>query len=171
MTAAVVEISSRQAQQLWGKLQQHFINAERILEEIIEKRAWEPMGYESFSEAWTAQMADITIATEIRPHVVYQMLTEGASADEIAGAVKGVGPERVESLSRQKRNGVPPGDASLTVVREHLRKPPSAPDTLHIRIGVMRYKRYKRIAERWDKTIEEIAHEAIEAHFRDLSDG
>lgn len=168
MTAAVTEISSRLAQQLWAKLQQHFINAGRVLEEIIERRAWEPMGYSTFSEAWTAEMADITLAVEVRPHVVYQMLAEGLSIDDVAGAVKGVGRDRAESLSRQRKNGVPANHASMTTVRQHLRKSPSTQDTIHLRIGATRLARYQLIAKRADRSVEEIAAEAVEAAFSRL---
>ena len=98
----------RQASELWRAL-----DPRGVIEDIIETRAWEPLGYSSFSEAWPAEMADITLPAELRAHVVYQMLADGTSVDDIACAVKGVGRDRVESLKRQRLSGVPPGDASL----------------------------------------------------------
>lgn len=168
MTAAVKDLTAKQAQQLWGKLRQHFINAATVIEEIIEKRAWEPMGYDSFTEAWHAQMGDVTLAVEVRPHVVYQMLTEGYDYDAIAEKVKGIGRDRAESLDRQRRNGVPAKDASLSVVREHLRKRPSTAGYVHVEVGPIALRRYRQVAERLGMSVEQIAADAIAARFEEL---
>lgn len=169
MSAPTLELSQKQATLLWSKLRQHFINAATVIEEIIERRAWEPLGYESFTEAWHSQMEGVTLAVEVRPHVVYQMLTEGYDYDAIAAAVKGVGRDRVESLDRQRRNGVPARDASMHVVREHLRKQPSAAAYVHVPVGPIALRRYREIAEKHDTTVEQIAAEAIAARFEELT--
>lgn len=153
---------------LWQSLRGHFVNAARVIEEIIEGRAWEPMGYESFTEAWHAQMADVTLAVEVRPHIVYQMLTEGYDYDAVAANVKGVGRDRAESLDRQRRNGVPACDASMSTVRRHLRRKPGVAATLHIEVGPIALRRYQKIAERIGETVEAIAAEAINARFEAL---
>ena len=166
-------MSDRAAQDalaLWQKLRQHFVDAIKVLEEIIETQAWEPLGYASFAEAWHAQMKDVTMAVEIRAHVVYQMLTEGYDYDQIASAVKGVGRDRVTSLDRQRRNGVPAKDATMTVVREHRRKNPTPPATLHLPVGPIALKRFQRIAEKVGKPVEVIAMEAVKARFKELDD-
>lgn len=180
MTAAwKPEISAREAQKLWGLLRQHFINFERTLEEIVDKRAWEPMGYASFPEAWTAQMGDITLAAELRPHVVYAYFDAGASIGDVAAGVKGIGRDRAEALNRQRDSGVPASDASLrgkwhnkqddtTVVREHERKKPSEAGTLHIALSPLKYKRYQKIAKKLGMTVEDIARDAIDAKFGEL---
>ena len=169
MSAPTVELTQAQAVTLWGRLKQHFINAATVIEEIIERRAWEPMGYESFAEAWNAQMEGVTLAVEVRPHVVYQMLTEGYDYDAVAAAVKGVGRDRAESLDRQRRNGVPPRDASMSVVRRHLRKHPSAAGVVHVPVGPIALRRYREIAEKRELTVEQIAAEAIAARFQELA--
>lgn len=171
MTAALKNrtLSERQALSLWKSLRTHFVNAAKVIEAIIEQQAWIPLGYESFAEAWNAQMSDVTLATEVRPHVVYQMLAEGYDYDAVARSVKGVGHDRAESLDRQRRNGVPARDASMTVVREHLRKPPAPPSMLHIEIGTIAYKRYQKIADRLGTTVESIAAEAIKTKFKELA--
>lgn len=171
MTAAVVELTAKEATALWGKLRQHFINAGRVIEEIIERRAWEPMGYESFTEAWHAQMGDVTMAVEVRPHVVYQMLTEGYDYDAIAEKVKGVGRDRAESLDRQRHNGVPAKDASMHVVKRHQRRNPSVAGTIHVQVGPIALKRYQKIAEKHGTTVEAIATQAIAERFEVLANG
>lgn len=163
-------VTTEQATALWGQLRQHLINAERVLEEIVEKRAWEPMGYSSFAEAWTGQhMSDITLAAEVRPHVVYAMFDGGLTIDQVASEVKGIGRDRAESLARQKRNGVPARDASLSVVREHLREKPSRASAIHLEVGVTRLERYKCIAKHLGLSVEDIAKDAIEDKFKELS--
>lgn len=164
-----MELTRKQALALWGKLRQHFIDAAKVMEDIIEQRAWEPLGYGSFAEAYTAQMGDITLAVEVRPHVVYQMLTEGYDYDSIAEKVKGIGRDRAESLDRQRRNGVPAKDASMTVVRRHLRKKPTGPAWIHVDVGPIALKRYQKIAEKHNLTIEQVAAEAIAARFEELA--
>lgn len=169
MSAPAMDMSQKQALGLWQKLRQHFVNAAAVIEEIIERRAWEPLGYDSFAEAWNAQMGEVTLAVEVRPHVVYQMLTEGYDYDAIAEKVKGVGRDRVESLDRQRRNGVPAKDASMSVVREHLRNRPSSAAYIHVEVGPIALRRYRKIAERLGLTVEQIAAEAIAARFEELS--
>lgn len=171
MSAPVVELTAKQAAALWGKLRQHFINAAAVIEEIIERRAWEPMGYASFAEAYHAQLADVTLAVEVRPHVVYQMLTEGYDYDAVASAVKGIGRDRAESLDRQRRNGVPASDASMHVVKRHQRRNPSVAGTIHVQVGPIALKRYQKIAEKLDMTVEQIAAEAIADRFGEIGNG
>lgn len=85
------KISAAEAQSLWGELRKHFANAENVIQEIVEQKAWEPLGYGSFAEAWVGEMSTLTLPSEVRPHVVYQMLAEGWEPVDIAEAVKGVG--------------------------------------------------------------------------------
>lgn len=170
MSTGTKSLTTSQALALWKQLSQHFVNAAKVIEEIIENRAWEPLGYSTFAEAWHAQMGEVTLAVEVRPHVVYQMLTEGYDYDAIAESVKGVGRDRAESLDRQRRNGVPPCDASMSVVRKHLRKRPSTAEYVHINVGPIALRRYKQVAEKFDTTVEQIASEAIAQRFKELGD-
>lgn len=165
MTAVVESLSSKQALKLWELLRQHFQNAQRVVEEIIELRAWEPLGYESFSEAWNAQMRDITLATEVRPHVAYQLFAEGLSVDEVARSIKGLGEVSAESLKRQRNNGVP---ADMALVREHLRQSPRRHSVIHLDIGADMLERYQKIAARLDSTVNEIALQAVKERFAEL---
>jgi hypothetical protein len=150
---------------LWDALRQHFANAADTIRAIIEDRAWEPLGYLSFAEAWGREMRGVMLAVEIRPHVVYQLLEEKVPLQDIADMVGGVGPVLAESLARQRSNGVPPDCA---VVREHLRRPASQANTLRIKIGATMLYEYKRIARLQGDTVEEIAKEAIAARFAEI---
>lgn len=65
-------VTAEQASALWADLRGSFINAEKRIVEIIELKAWEPLGFESFAEAWASKMHGIRLATEeVRAHVVY----------------------------------------------------------------------------------------------------
>lgn len=165
MSAPAMELTRKQALALWGKLRQHFIDAADVMAEIIEQRAWEPLGYSTFAEAYAARMADVTLAAEVRPHVVYQLLTEGLDPLDVAGLVNGIGPNGATALDRQRKNGVP---ADFAVVNEHLRRKPSPPDTVHVKVGKAILAEYRRIAETLDLSVEEIAKDAIAERFASL---
>lgn len=170
-------ITAVEAAELWDRLRQHLIHAERALEEIIETRAWEPMGYSSFAEAWDAQnLSDITFAPEVRAHVVYALLDGGLAVEEVASEVKGVGVDRVESLARQKSHGVPASDASLAIKRdpslslvsEHVRKPATARGVISVEFGPLRMATFRAKAKHLGLSVEDIARGAIEAKFDEL---
>lgn len=150
---------------LWDALRQHFTNAADTIRAIIEDRAWEPLGYLSFAEAWGREMKDVSLADEVRAHVVYQLLEDRVPLQDIPDMVGGIGPVMAEGLARQRRNGVP---ADCAVVREHLRRPPSQPDTLRIKLGATMLYEYRRAARLQNESVEEIAKEAIAARFAEI---
>ena len=150
---------------LWDALRHHFTNAADTIRAIIEDKAWEPLGYLSFAEAWSREMRDVALAHEVRAHVVYQLLEEKVPVQDIADMVGGVGPVVAESLARQRSNGVP---ADCAVVREHLRRPASQANTLRIKIGATMLYEYKRIARLQGDTVEDIAKDAIAARFAEI---
>ena len=61
-------LTKLQANSMWDGLRGHFTNAADAIREIIEARAWEPLGYTSFAQAWKSEMCDVTLAREIRAH-------------------------------------------------------------------------------------------------------
>ena len=115
------------AENLWEALRSGFLGTEKTIVEIIKARAWEPLGYETFTDAWVKEVADTSIANELLPHVVYQMFAEGLTVDEVAETVKGIGADRAESLDRQRRHGIPAHAASMHEVRRHMRRRPVPP--------------------------------------------
>jgi len=100
------------AEALWQDLRNAFLNFKEILQKIIDERAWIPLGYSSFGVAWKHYMSDITLASEIRPHVVWPLLAEKLSDDEISETVKDVGPEAAKNYRRQWENGIPADHAT-----------------------------------------------------------
>lgn len=162
-----MSLSKAKAAALWDKLRANFLDQELILKEIISERAWEPLGYQTFADAWNAKMSHVTLFAEFRPHVVYQLLAEGSSPEDVAASVRGIGPESAEFLDRQRKSGLAADEAS-TVVREHNRKLPSPDDTLHVKVGKTWLTEYRRIAKRLDLNVEQVAKQAIAARFKEL---
>jgi hypothetical protein len=159
------KISKRQAEAMWSGLRDHFTNAATAIKEIIAARAWEPLGYGSFAEAWKKEMQGVRLAGEIRAHVVYQLLEENVPVQDVADMVGGVGPIFAENLARQRSNGVP---ADCAVVSEHLRRKPKPADTIHVRIGATMLYEYRRVAALHGEAVEEIAREAIQERFAQI---
>lgn len=157
------------AEKLWKRLEAGLLDTQNTIIAIIDSRAWEPLGYESFSKAWIDRiMSKVTISAELRPHVVYQMFSEGLTADQVADAVKGVTPETAEVLERQKKNGVP-ADQATTVVRRHNRRKPSKWSYLHIQVDNTTLKEWKQLAEEHGVAMNDIALEAVTAAFKKLA--
>jgi hypothetical protein len=155
---------SAHSERLWLNLQSSLLDFHKTLIEIIENMAWKP-AYETFTDAWTAKMSNISFAPELLPHIMYQMFNEGATVEDVADAVKGVGPDAVERVKQQKDNDVP---AEYVHVRDYHRKPPARPATLHVNVGQSALTQYNRIAKKLGMTVEDIAREAIARRFRTL---
>jgi hypothetical protein len=157
------------AEKLWERLESGLLDVQNTIIAIIDAKAWEPLGYESFSKAWVDKiMSKITIASELRPHVVYQMFDEGLTADQIADAVKGITPETARNLKRQKGHGVPP-DQATTTVRQHRRKLPGQWSYLHLKVENETLVEWKRRAEASGRTVNEIALAAVTLVFDELA--
>lgn len=149
------------AEKLWKKAHSSLFNFQKVIIEIIDSKAWEPLGYGSFAAAWIDKMSDIKMTVEIRPHVVYQMLSEGMASNEIAIVVGDVAADSVDWLDQQRDHGVPPDKA--TTRRPHPRRKKLPYDTLFIKLNSATAAKIKRV-DNW----QEIAQAAIEAAFTGL---
>ncbi len=156
------------AENLWSRLQKTFLDMEETLQTIIATQAWKPLGYDTFTQAWAEKMSGITLAGELRPHVVYAMFDEGATVEEIADTVKGVSIETVERLDEQKANGVPADMATTTTVRRHKRKLPGARKFIHIEIDADTHREWRHKAKAHNTTTNAIALAAVTAAFEAL---
>lgn len=164
-------VTAEQASALWADLRGSFINAEKRIVEIIELKAWEPLGFESFTEAWASKMSGIRLASEeLRAHVVYAMFADDLSDDEIidqVGPRSGVSDRQVKLLRRQHGDGVP-ATLARTRVRSHLRKRPSTARTIHVQFDSDEYLQFREIAVTANLTVEGIAAEAIRNAFKEM---
>lgn len=152
------------AENLLDRLHKNLLDTEETLATFIRHKLWEPLGFSSFATAWTARMSDITLAAELRPHVVYQMFAEGATVDEVVNAVKDVGPESAESLRRQREHGVPVG---MAVVRQHYRKRPKR-HFVTFEVDGGEKAEWESIAKAHNTTVDDVAVSAVRAAFAEL---
>lgn len=121
-TATATPISEAEARELWADLKNALASTEKAIQRIIETKAWEAMGYDSFAEAWAAEMHGSFLATELRAHVVYAMFAEGDTDEEVREALgpgSGVTIPLIRSIREQQIAGVPEGEV---IVREHSRR-------------------------------------------------
>lgn len=155
------------AEKLWERLHTTLIDTQKTIIEIIQARAWEPLGYESFAKAWVDRMADVQIGIELQPHVVYELLNEQMPLDQIAEMLSGVGPETVNNLARERENGVPPEYAKGRSSRP---RPRSAPATLFLHLGKERYAQWADRAASIERSVEDIAVEVLDRHFSGIGE-
>lgn len=153
---------SQRAEQLWEAAHQCLLDMQGVIVTIIAERAWEPLGYKKFADAWTARMSDITVAAEIRPYVVYQMFKDGSGPEQVAEAVKGVSPAVAEILQRQQQMGIPPDKASTRNAKPLTE---SRYVTLFLRLSRDTLTRWRAMAEQRGTTLEDFAFNAIAEAF------
>lgn len=171
-----------EAETLWASLQEAFSNVEKAIQEIIATRAWEPLGYATFAEAWEDRMKGFRLTTTIlQATVVYRLLDEQRSVEEVPellGLGAGVGLSTAQALARQREHGVPVGLAStrgtrfsvpgVTTVRKHERSIPSAPHVIHVELPEGEYANYRALCEARGLDLTTEAANAIRTHFRRL---
>ena len=158
----VTTISKRKAEALWASMSEALTNFEASLGEVIETRAWEPLGYKSFSEAWADRMSTHVLSSPVgKATVVYQMLDEGIVPDEIALSTSGLGPTQVETLAQKKANGVRVADATTFRRRETFVNFPTEARTLHIKPSKRDYDKFCKIALELGVSNEELGKQAV----------
>lgn len=159
-------ISKETSTALWDELRDGFINVENTIIRIIETKAWEPLGYSTFAEAWADRMSGVRLAGEVRAHVVYAMLSEGNDVEAVS-VNTGVGTGTVEDLKRQKSNGVPPEAATL--VRQHRRGQARPPYRLIVEFSHAEREEFAEACKACDLDMNAEAAEAVREHFSRLS--
>ena len=135
-------MTRQEAEALWSELREALVNAEAKLIEIIETRAWLPLGYATFVDAWNARMHGFRFMGDVvKAHVVYTMIDEGRTDAQIVRATD-IGESVVANIREQKNDNVP---APLVHVKAFVRTPPSPPDTLHVHLGPAKLARLKEL--------------------------
>lgn len=141
-------VSKAEANNLWNDLKSNLLLAQETLEKIVESRAWEPLGYETFVDAWTDRLSGVPLAGVMEANVVYAMFDSGAEVQDVRGAA-GVGPAKTRaykqahdakmspkdaylhaaSMARAKRQTPPPGSV---FVEAHYRKQGSRRNSVYL---------------------------------------
>lgn len=110
-------MKKQQAEQLWGGLRDSLLATEDNLKQIIEYKAWEPLGYASFHEAWSERMSGVQLSGVMEASVIFAMFDSGATLTEAALSVKGVGPKRAKAYHQAHGVGMSPADAEAHAAR------------------------------------------------------
>lgn len=90
-------MKQKEAEALWVSLRSALVNAEAAIVEIIKTRAWEPLGYDTFAQAWNDRMRGVKLAAACNTHIVYALLDEARPLPPKATPV----PVRVENMPRR----------------------------------------------------------------------
>jgi hypothetical protein len=170
MTAAVSTFTEKQARRLVELSKQHLGNFERCLAEIIETRAWEVLGYESFPEFYAGEYSEFTLFPEMRPHVVYAYFDSGASVEDVASSIRGVGPELAKGFKRQRDNGVPAEHAKPITVAQHGRERPGPRRFLTLEFSATELREFERLARSCGTTANDVATAAVTAAFKAMAE-
>lgn len=160
-----------EAEAAWAELRSHLTNVDRAVRRIIETRAWEPLGYGTFAEAWADRMRGVRLASTIaQAFAVYALIDDGLdkkAALDALGSESGVASARFDALARQREAGVPPELAS-TRVRSHLRQAPAAAHVVHVILTADEYAHYKAALDARGLDLANEAGKALRAHLRRL---
>jgi hypothetical protein len=132
------------------------------LTDIVARKAWKPLGYPTFVDAWRERLSDLSLSVKALTIAVYAMLDE-STPEEIAAVVEGITIEGIESLIRQRDNGVP--EESASPFRGRRRAPQT---TIFIHVGAERHAYYEELARLADRTLTEIATKAVEDAFAQI---
>lgn len=123
-----MSITAAHATTLIDNLRTNLINAQDTISQIITTRAWEPLGYATFSAMWDDKLHDIELTGAMKAHVIYEMFREGESDIDVATTLKGVGPKIVAAYRDAYHAGLPADQADdharLVRVRAHTRALP-----------------------------------------------
>ena len=106
-----------EANQLWEQLKNNLLGTQETLEKIITTRAWEPLGFATFHEAWSERMSGVKLAGAMEATVVYALFEAGATDVDVALSVDGVGPKRARAYAQAHGAGLPVASAGDHVAR------------------------------------------------------
>lgn len=162
-------ITKARAEKLWNLLRSSLFTAQEAIAEIIEKRAWEPLGYSTLLEAWHKELNDVSLTASPLIRVVYALIDEGATDAEIGDVVKGISLTGSAVLRRQHDNQVPPEHATLYITGNNGRqRGVGSRGTLFIHVGPEVLAQWTRIARDHDSGPAELATEILVREFAAL---
>lgn len=168
---AVSTISKQEAEARWARLYEALTNFEAELIGVIETRAWEPLGYPSFTAAWADRMKGFKLTTdELKAYVVYAAVDDGLSDEEISEAVRLSEPV-VSRLREQREMRVPAGLATTRVPSYDRSATNAEPSILHLQLNPVELAYYKELCGVMGRDLKTEATRAIKSHFRSLERG
>lgn len=141
-------LSKIEAQQLWDNLRGSLLETEKNIRAIINTRAWEPLGYETFAEAWQDNLSDVKLSEELRAVVVFAMFDDGATPADVAKSVSGVGVRTVTDLADYHKQDFDASDAAYLAFRNRpTPQPKNNPKTVSITLTAAEHAALKASAD------------------------
>lgn len=110
-TTTTCKMTKQRAKALDQEIREALVLTAEKVSEFILGKAWTHLGYESLQD-WVKSLSDIRLGLPVVNLLAYELIASGEADDEIALSLRGVGPEGVANLRRQKAAGVPPNLAS-----------------------------------------------------------
>lgn len=160
-------ISKKKAETLWSDLRGNLLAAQDNISKIIATKAWEPLGYDTFTEAWTDRLGDLKLYGELRAVVVYAMFDEGATTADVTVSMSGVGPATAKALKQAHGKGLDPKNVSASSkaadYRDQTAYNPDKPRTVFVRMNADDYARLEKQAYATGQTVSDTARTLIVA--------
>lgn len=135
----MARLSKRAAQALLDSIRTDLLHVEENIVKFIRARGWEPLGFDTFIEAWNANMKGVRLSTDaLKAHVVFAMFEDGLSDEEIIRAT-GVGDATVGRMRERKADGIDPKYVS---VRPHTKSYPEPSKSIRLEFDTHEEKKY-----------------------------
>lgn len=135
-------LSAAASKELSEEIKSGLALTEKKIRKFIDGQGWIGCGYDTFYSWWDKELSGLSLAREIRPHIMYEMFAEGKKDEEVAVAIKGVGGEAIKSQRERFNQGLPP---SLVEIRPYVRQ--EASETKGCRVEFQSNAEYKRAVE------------------------
>lgn len=161
----------KRAEKLWNDLRASFFQTQETFIQIIKERSWEPLGFDSFTDAYSYYLSDISLAKELIPHVVYALLDDGADDTDIIKNVRGVSDTSVANLKRQKQNGVPANVANPHAKRKDRKYPPARDSHMYLEFTPDEISQWRAACKDLGINMNESAVSAVRAAMREIAKG
>jgi hypothetical protein len=152
--------TKKRARELEKAVREGLVGAEKALKEFIVGEGWVVLDYPSFGAWYDATLSGITLASQLQADAIYALLTEGEEAEEVAKKVRGIGPETVKSINRQRKAGVPANKVNLRGGN----RPGGGRPASHLRlnVGAELITQLTEIGNVYGQTKEEVAIEFLQ---------
>lgn len=131
-----MSITANEAQRLVNTLRISLEMSEETLQRIVETKAWEALGYESFRAMWDSEIGgNIELTALTRAVIVYEMIDEASPEIEQADKLLDTSSNFIEAIKQAHKIGFTAPQAAIhgeTIVRQHTRRPRGTANSVSI---------------------------------------
>ena len=78
-----MSIDKSTAFKLWDSLRENLLATEETLKQIIEYKAWEPLGYAAFHEAWADRMGEVQLSGAMEASVIFAKIGRASCRERV----------------------------------------------------------------------------------------